>query len=190
MNDTVKSGKPAARQVRVIRVAPRRGKLASQRRVAPVAGHSDARLSWSSQDQALRLFLSSVVERVNVVRDGVPARYVTVLAARMGMPKDRFYRTLGLMRPTIDRKVRASTLLNQDESERVVGLACLVGQAQSLVQDSGDSEEFNAARWVAAWLEQPLPALGDKQPGEFMDTAEGRGLVSDLLAQQQSGVYA
>lgn len=190
MNDTVKSGKLAARQVRVMRVAPRRAKQASQRRAAVGVGHSDTKLSWSNQEQALRLFQSSVLERVSIVREGVPARYVTVLTARMGIPKDRFYRTLGLMRPTIDRKVRASKLLNQDESERVVGIARLVGQAQSLVQDSGEAEDFNAARWVAAWLERPSPALGDKRPAEFMDTAEGRGLVSDLLAQQQSGVYA
>jgi hypothetical protein len=41
-------------------------------------------------------------------------------------------------------------------SERVVGIARLVGQAESMVKESG----------------------------------EGRGIVSDLLARMQSGVYA
>jgi putative toxin-antitoxin system antitoxin component (TIGR02293 family) len=190
MSDLVRPGKPAARKSMVVGVAPQRGKPASKRRAARGGGQSEGRLSWSNQDQALRLFQSSIVDRVNIVKDGVPARYVTVLTGRMGIPKDRFYRTLGLMRPTIDRKVRASKLLNQDESERVVGIARLVGQAQSLVQESGGSGPFDAARWVAAWLDQPLPALGGKRPGEFMDTADGRGLVADLLAQQQSGAYA
>jgi len=146
--------------------------------------------AWSSHDQALKLFRASVVDRVNIVKDGVPALYVNVLTARMGMPKDKFYRTIGLMRPTIDRKVRASKLLNPDESERVMGIARLVGQAQSLVQDSAGSQDFDAARWVAAWLDRSLPALSGKRPGEFMDTADGRTLVADLLAQQQSGAYA
>jgi hypothetical protein len=35
-----------------------------------------------------------------------------------------------------------------------------------------------------------LPALGGKPPGEFMDTADGRMLVADLLSQEQSGTYA
>jgi hypothetical protein len=35
-----------------------------------------------------------------------------------------------------------------------------------------------------------LPALDGKAPGELMDTVDGRALVSDLLAQQQSGAYA
>jgi len=120
----------------------------------------------------------------------VPALYVNVLTACMGMPKDKFYRTIGLMRPTVDRKVRTAKRLNQDESERVMGIARLIGLAQSLVQDSAGPEEFDAAKWVAAWLDRPLPALGGKRPGEFMDTADGRTLVADLLAQQQSGAYA
>jgi uncharacterized protein (DUF2384 family) len=75
-------------------------------------------------------------------------------------------------------------------SERTTGIARLVRQAECLVRDSGGSEDFNAARWVAAWLDQPLPALGGKRPGEFIQTADGRALVADLLAQQWSGAYA
>jgi putative toxin-antitoxin system antitoxin component (TIGR02293 family) len=169
-----------------------RGKRSAARRAAHVAAKSDVTLfrAWSDPNQALKLFRASVVERVNIVKDGVPALYVNVLTECMGIPKDKFYRTIGLMRPTVDRKVRASKLLNQDESERVMGVARLLGQAQSLVQESGGAEKFDGARWVAAWLDRPLPALGGKRPGEFMDTADGRTLVADLLAQQQSGAYA
>jgi len=173
-------------------VAPRRGNQSVQRRASHVARKSDVKAfrAWSNHNQALKLFRTSVVDRVNIVKDGIPALYVNVLTECMGIPKDKFYRTIGLMRPTVDRKVRASKLLNQDESERVMGIARLVGQAQSLVQDSGGSEGFNAARWVAGWLDRPLAALGGKRPGEFMDTSDGRTLVADLLAQQQSGAYA
>jgi putative toxin-antitoxin system antitoxin component (TIGR02293 family) len=90
----------------------------------------------------------------------------------------------------VDRKVRVNKRLNLDESERVMGIARLVGQAQSLVQESGGPPDFDPARWLADWLDRPLPALGGQRPAELMDTAEGRALVSDLLAQQQSGAYA
>ena len=75
-------------------------------------------------------------------------------------------------------------------SERTMVIARLVRQAECLVRDSGGSEDFNAAMWVAAWLDRPLPALGGKRPGEFIHTADGRTLVADLLAQQWSGAYA
>jgi putative toxin-antitoxin system antitoxin component (TIGR02293 family) len=174
-----------------MRVAPRRTKQSVQRRDSRDAAHRELKPSvWNDANQAVNLFRSSVSERVNIVRDGVPARYVIVLATDMGIAKEKFYRTIGLMRPTIDRKVRAATLLNQDESERVMGIARLVGQAESIVHDSGGTDKFEAAKWVAAWLDRPLAALGDKRPGEYMDTADGRTLVADLLAQQQSGAYA
>jgi hypothetical protein len=63
-----------------------------------------------------------------------------------------------------------------------MAIAGLVRQAERLVRDSGGSEGFDAARWVAAWLNQPLPALGGKRPSEFM--------IANLLAQQKSGAYA
>jgi uncharacterized protein (DUF2384 family) len=74
--------------------------------------------------------------------------------------------------------------------ERTIEIARLVRQAECLVRDSGGREDFDAARWVAVWLDRPLPALGGKRPGEFIDTADGRTLVADLLAQQWSSAYA
>lgn len=146
--------------------------------------------TWTQADQAERLYHTSVVDRVALVKAGVPATYVKVLSARMNVSMERFYRTLGLARPTVDRKVRLSKALNPDESERVLGIARLIGQAQSLVRESGGPKAFDAATWIAAWLERPLPALGGKPPALFMDTADGRALVADLLAQDQSGAYA
>ena len=158
---------------------------------------SDARVSarniqqiWSRRDRAINLYRASTVDRVNIVKQGVPASYLLVLTTCMAIPKEKLYRTIGLIRATVDRKARQQKVLNQDESERVVGIARLVGQAQSLVQESGGPENFDGAKWLAAWLDRPLPALDGRRPAEFMDTAEGRSLVSDLLAQQQSGAYA
>jgi uncharacterized protein (DUF2384 family) len=71
----------------------------------------------------------------------------------------------------------------------MIGIARLVGQAQSIVQESGGPQGFNAAKWVSALLDRPLPALGGKYPSEFMDTSIGRSMVADLLGQQQSSAY-
>jgi putative toxin-antitoxin system antitoxin component (TIGR02293 family) len=164
-----------------------------------VAARSDTRASasarntlrdWSRGDRAIDLYRASTLERVDIVKRGVPASYLVVLTTCMAIPKEKLYRTIGLIRATVDRKTRLRKVLNQDESERVVGIARLVGQAQSLVQESGGAGNFDGAKWLAGWLDSPLPALDGRRPAEFMDTAEGRSLVSDLLAQQQSGSYA
>ena len=125
-----------------------------------------------------------------MVKNGIPALYVETLSTSMGLAKEKLYQTTGLARPTGDRKIRRRSLLNKGESETVIGLARLVGQVQSLVNESGDARGFDAAKWTAVWLAQPLQSLGGKRPADLMDTADGRTLVCKLLAQQQSGAYA
>ena len=130
------------------------------------------------------------MERIALVREGVPAELVPVVAEEMAITRERLYRTIGVPRATMDRKIRARQRLNPDESERLLGIARLVGQAEQMVRESGEVEGFDAARWVADWLETPLPALDGNRPAALMDTAEGRRMVSDLLAQLQSAAYA
>lgn len=130
------------------------------------------------------------IERVRIVKEGVPAKFLLYVVNLMGVPKERIYATIGVSRATVDRKVRARQTLSADESERALGIARLVAQVQAIVAQSGNPEGFDAARWLADWLEQPAPALGFRQPAELVDTADGRGIVSDLLARAQSGAYA
>lgn len=138
----------------------------------------------------LRLYRAEAFERVRLVKTGVPAGAVDALAKRMAIPKERLVATLGLARATVDRKVRENRPLSSDDSSRIVGLARLVGQVQALVEESGEARNFDAAAWLARWLEQPLAALGGERPADLMDTAEGQALVSDLIARIQSGAYA
>lgn len=130
------------------------------------------------------------LQRVHVVREGVPAAALGALALDMGVAREKLYVTLGVPRATMDRKLRQQKRLDPDESERVVGMARLVGQVEQIVRDAGATPDFDAAKWVAAWLDRPLPALGGQRPGTLMSTAEGREIVAGLVAQMQSGAYA
>lgn len=136
------------------------------------------------------LYLFDPLERIELVKAGVPADLLVRISEDMAIPRDKLYSTIGLARATVNRKLRDQQVLNQDESERVLGIVRLVGQVETIVRESGDPEGFDAGRWVAAWLERPLPALGGRRPAELMDTADGRSIVSDLIARMQSGAYA
>ncbi|MNW01193.1 hypothetical protein D3C71_1967940 [compost metagenome] len=59
-----------------------------------------------------------------------------------------------------------------------------------MVETSGNPDGFDAAVWVAQWLDQPLPALGERRPAELMGTAEGQAILSNMLSRTQSGTYA
>ena len=130
------------------------------------------------------------MDRVRMVKEGVPAELLVAIAAEMAITKEKLYATIGLPRATADRKVRQQQRLTADESERALGIASLVAQVERVVRESGDVRQFDAAKWAAGWLDRPHPALQGERPASFMDTAEGRRIVSDLVAQMQSGAYA
>jgi len=149
------------------------------------------RFRWNAvRESAGAYYRANPLDRIALIRGRVPAAYVVALTQSMQIPRERLYSTLRLARATMDRKIQKRQLLSQEESERILAVARLIGQADTLVQESGDPLGFDAPRWTAEWLQHPHPALGGRTPGELLDTSDGRALVDDLLAQQQSGAYA
>ena len=135
-------------------------------------------------------YRSAPSERISALKAGVPARHIDALSSRMHITKEALIDTLRLSRATVNRKARSGGVLSQDESERVLGMECLIGQVHAMVEESGQLTGFDAAVWLAGWLFQPLPALGGKTPASYLDSIEGQKLVSNLLAMTQSGAYA
>jgi putative toxin-antitoxin system antitoxin component (TIGR02293 family) len=167
---TVRTKRKAAARVVIVKAAPWPARTSS---------------AWF-----LRMFSMPATDRVEVAKRGVPAAVVAQLAKAAGESKEHMVSLLGLSRATVDRKARANQALSVVEGERVIGFAKLVGQVQTLVNESGDPEGFDAARWLAQWLERPMPALGGRPPAEYMDTAEGQQIVAGLLERTRGGAYA
>ncbi len=175
---SVSSGGSAIRQVKPAITQPMVAAAATPRIVTPVT------------TAAAALHRATGLERVELIREGVPASALDQIVRRMHISRERLYATLRLPRSTIDRKIKNNETLSAEHSERVIGLGRLIGQVEVMVAQSGSPAGFDADRWVGEWLERPLPALGGAAPGELMDTMEGQYLVSRLLAQSQSGAYA
>ncbi|WP_348756910.1 antitoxin Xre-like helix-turn-helix domain-containing protein [uncultured Aquincola sp.] len=149
------------------------------------------RKALAARQRSYRFFVDAgQLDRIGMVKQGLPATMLTALADDMSVPRERLYAWLGIARATANRKIAANDLLSQDESERALGIARLVGQVEKIVAESGTAEGFDAARWTAGWLDAPNAALGGRPPGDFMDTADGRALVTSLVEQMQSGAYA
>ncbi|WP_151639016.1 MbcA/ParS/Xre antitoxin family protein [Noviherbaspirillum aerium] len=65
----------------------------------------------------------------------------------------------------------------------------LITLVRRMVRESGNPARFDAAAWVAEWVQRPLSALGGQTPANFLKTAEGRQVIKQLLASTQSGAY-
>lgn len=154
------------------------------------AGGAD-RVRWNSvRESAGAYYRANPLDRIAIIKGRIPASYVLALTRSMQIPKERLYSTLNLARATVDRKIHKRQRLSQEESERILAVVQLIGQVDSMVQESGNPSGFDAAQWMAGWLQHPHPALGGHRPGELLDTAEGRNLIAQLLAQQQASTYA
>jgi putative toxin-antitoxin system antitoxin component (TIGR02293 family) len=176
------------------RTAARQRTRVARSEMAPASADS----IWVSRSGAgvlashdfLDLYRVDPLSHVRFVKEGVAPRVIDGLADGLNLSKDRLMTVLGLRRETIRRRTKANEALSAEESSRVLGIGRLIGQVQAMVEASGDPEGFDAAAWVGAWLDRPLPALGGQRPAELMDTAEGQAVVANLLARAQSGAYA
>jgi putative toxin-antitoxin system antitoxin component (TIGR02293 family) len=136
------------------------------------------------------LFKASAESRIKMIRNRVPAAHVKVLARRMNLAQDKLSRYMHIPLATLTRKAARNEGLSLEDSERFIGLATLIGQVQTMVEESGTPDGFDAAVWTARWLEEPLPALDGQTPASYLDTAEGQRLVANLLSMMASGAYA
>lgn len=145
---------------------------------------------WGMIAEYRRLYQSQLAERIEIVRSGVNAVDAKMWLDMPTIGSLVLLKALDLPVATFNRKVKAKENLSKAESERVVGFARLLGQLESMVEGSGDLAEFDAKTWMSQWLTEPLPALGNVAPIDFMDTMEGQQLISQKLAQVASGAYA
>lgn len=164
------------------------------RSASKTAKRGGAMVAQGRQRQAssgfAKMYLATPFERICRIREGIPARELVETGEIMGVSKEKLITLLNLARSTVNRRIQAKQVLSTEYSERFIGLQRLVGQVEVMVAQSGDCTHFNAARWVADWLERPVAALNNAKPADFMDTIEGQELVSSLLAKMQSGAYA
>ena len=153
-------------------------KVASSRRTAaaPIGSYAD-------------LFRASPAARIVMIKGGISAVEAKRIIGELHFAQGIAFSALKLSTATVNRKAARNETLPPSESERVLGVARLIGQLEVMVEESGNAEDFDAAAWMSRWLEEPLPTLGGSRPIDLLDTMEGQSLVSNALARIQSGAY-
>jgi putative toxin-antitoxin system antitoxin component (TIGR02293 family) len=143
-----------------------------------------------TEEGFVRLYKAPVLTQVEWAKSGLGARDAKVILAQLRVPQGDALTALHIPVATVNRKAKTNAPLSPAEGERVLGLGRLLGQLQTMVRESGNPEGFDASAWLSAWMSAPVPALGGARPLDLMDTMTGQALVSQVLAQVQSGAYA
>lgn len=138
----------------------------------------------------LEIFKAGRTERIRTIKSGLAATDAKKILAALNLPTGETLRALRISPATVNRKAALHQALAPEESERVLGVAKLVGQVQCMVEESGNPEGFDAEAWVSRWLREEVPALDGQRPMDLLDTMEGQELLSETLGRMQSGAYA
>jgi putative toxin-antitoxin system antitoxin component (TIGR02293 family) len=139
------------------------------------------------------LYQTTPVDRIDLIRSGVSAADFKTFVSSLDIQQEKVFTMLDIATATVNRKASRKESLSREDSEKILGMAKLIGQVEAMLEESGDPalmQDFDAARWLTHWMEEPIPALGGASPADYMDTIEGQEMISRLLATMQTGAYA
>lgn len=120
---------------------------------------------------------------------GLRVRLVHHLADEMRLRAELVAEWIGLPQADVLKPTPGKTL-ELDQGLRLLWLARLIGQAQTIVDNARTVTDFGAAQWTGTLLQASHPALAGVRPGDYLCRPDGPQAVSDVLARMESGAYS
>jgi putative toxin-antitoxin system antitoxin component (TIGR02293 family) len=115
-----------------------------------------------------------------LVREGLPARSLFLLAQRLDLRQAEISEKIGIPQRTLSRRIQRHARLTAAESDRTMRLA----QVYTAAVDALGSEDK-----ATQWLKAPNRALRGGRPLDQLDTDPGVREVEDVLGRIAYGVY-
>ncbi len=125
--------------------------------------------------------IKSPDDLTHLIRKGLPAGSITVLAAKLHLGNSALSGKLGIPQRTLTRRLSQALRLTPAESDRTVRMARVYANAVEMI---GDEER------AIEWLSAPNRALGGERPIDRLDTDTGARVVEDILGRIAYGVYS
>jgi putative toxin-antitoxin system antitoxin component (TIGR02293 family) len=116
-----------------------------------------------------------------LVRSGLPASTVALLAATLAVERARMAERLNIPSRTLSRRLATRSRLTHDESDRTLRMARVVALAREVL---GSDEK------ASRWMSNPNRALGGRKPFDELDTEPGVRSVEEVLHRIAYGIYS
>jgi len=116
-----------------------------------------------------------------LVREGLPAQSVFLLAQRLDLRQGEISEKIGIPQRTLTRRLARHGRLTPAESDRTVRLAQVFATA---------AETLGSEDKAAQWLKTPNRALRGGRPLDQLDTDPGVREVEQVLGRIAYGVYS
>jgi putative toxin-antitoxin system antitoxin component (TIGR02293 family) len=144
--------------------------------------HDAEPLFWVLDSDGKVYKWSNRMERVQVIRQGVPYHSIEGISERLKSPVKSVLSIVGIPQTTYNKKKGEHSLLDSRESELIVLLTELIDYG--ILVFNKEEEKFQR------WLKKPNLSLGGHSPESLLDTATGIGEVNYCLNRIEYGNFA
>jgi putative toxin-antitoxin system antitoxin component (TIGR02293 family) len=137
---------------------------------------------WKLESEGNEYTWTSKMERVNIIRTGVPYATIDLISKRINVPIKDVLHIFGLPQTTYNKKRREKSLLNGRDSEIVLLLTELL--------DFGIEVFNNEEDKFQRWMKKENIALGGNSPESLLDSITGIQEVKNCLNRIEYGNLA
>jgi putative toxin-antitoxin system antitoxin component (TIGR02293 family) len=137
---------------------------------------------WKLESEGNEYTWTSKLERVNIIRSGVPYASIDVISKRINVPVKDVLHILGLPQTTYNKKRREKSLLSGRDSETVLLLTELLDFGVEVFNNEEDKFQ--------RWMKKENIALGGNSPKSLLDSNTGIQEVKNCLNRIEYGNLA
>lgn len=125
---------------------------------------------------------ASPMERVEIIRQGIPFSSIENISERLNRPVKAILSLVGMPQTTYNKKKSERSLLDSRDSELIVLITELL--------DFGIEVFNNEEEKFQRWLKKPNLSLGGHTPESLLDTITGIEEVRNSLNRIEYGIFA
>jgi putative toxin-antitoxin system antitoxin component (TIGR02293 family) len=138
--------------------------------------------TWTINIDGRNYIWSNRIERVGVIRSGIPYGAIEIISKRINSPVKAILLIVGVPQTTYNKKKSEHSLLDPRDSELIILITELIDYGIEVF----NNEETKFQRWV----KKPNLSLGGNPPASFLDTITGINEVKFCLNRIEHGNFA
>lgn len=137
---------------------------------------------WTIDSDGKTYVWTNQMERVNVIRQGIPYSSIEVISQKLNRPVKSVLSIVGMPQTTYNKKKSEHSLLDSRNSELIVLITELIDYGKEVFNN--EEEKFQR------WLKKTNQALGGNSPESLLDTVTGIDEVRFALNRMEFGNLA
>lgn len=163
-------------------VHPKTKPFNTQRSIQNATNNKVVLKKWSILSADKTYVWTNKMERVAIIRKGIPYDTIEVISKRLNKPVKAMLSIVGLPQTTYNKKKSEHSLLDSRDSELLLLMTELIDYGLDVF--NFEEEKFQR------WLKKPNLSLGGNAPESMLDTLTGINEVTYSLNRLEFGNFA